>query len=79
MPKDHEWPEGEKPLCAGKLQDGIKGCGRPNSCAFNHAYPNAWSPALMKFMKAHVDKHECLKWNYNDVTPEMLGMQYSKS
>ena len=79
MPKDGDWPEGEKPLCGGKLRDGSRGCGRPQTCTFNHSPPSSWSASLLEFMKKHVAKNDCLKWNYNVVTPEMLGLQYARS
>ena len=79
LPKDHEWPAGEKPLCAGKLRNKSRGCGKPNTCTLNHDPASSWSAVLMEFMKQWVDKHACLAWNPFVVTPEMIGMAYSKS
>ena len=80
MPKDHEWPAGEKPLCSGKLRNGTRGCGRPGQCSFNHQPPAGWSPTLLDFMKSWVEDHKKeLSWNFNVASPEILGLQYNQS
>ena len=80
MPKDEDYPAGEKPLCAPNLRNGSKGCKNRN-CKCNHAGPKKWSKALMEFMKEWMaaDNHGTMKWNPVVMTPEILNLTYSNN
>ena len=80
MPKDEDYPTGEKPLCAPALRNGSKGC-KNCACKCNHSWPKKWSKALMDFMKEWMaaDDRATMKWNPEVMTPKVLGMKYSNN
>ena len=78
MPKDEDYFEGETPLCAPALRNGLKGCkNRDYKC--NHSGPKKWSKALMDFMKEWMAADNCknMKWNPDVMTHSVLNMTFS--
>ena len=72
------WPPGVTPLCPAILRDKSKGCPKDN-CQDSHDGPDEWSDPTWVVLKEMVVAHSYLTWNKAMVTPEMLGMEYSKS
>lgn len=79
LPPASDYPQGERALCAGRLRNNSQGCRSRDTCKLNHASPDAWSPALLEFMKAHVAKTDSLTWNYSAASPELLGMVHASN
>ena len=77
LPQRHDYPRGERFLCAGALRNNSKGCGARETCTLNHDPMHKWSKVLVRFMDDFMRTQKGQSWNPNIATAEILGMKYS--
>ena len=79
MPEFDWYPDGEVPLCAGTLRDGINGYGNKDRCKLDCSKPNKWSKPKKTMILTFVIKTLSMICNSDVVSGKWLGLQYTRT